>query len=127
MIILYPFKLMPGTKEWKTSKSGAAVLLRLSFSFDVVLVTINMFGTMLFKIYISSDSSVLYSFPCPSLQAHKMYQCLVDYQDNRLGELVAAFSHSDEHKSVHHLRSTIAAAVDHYHTWQARRNLQPFR
>ena len=54
-----------------------------------------------------------------------MYQCLQEYQDSRLSELVASFSHSDlEQRAVDHLRSTIAAALDHYHMWQSRRNSQ---
>ena len=54
-----------------------------------------------------------------------MYQCLQEYQDSRLSELVSSFSHSDlEQRTVDHLRATIAAALDHYHMWQARKNSQ---
>ena len=42
-----------------------------------------------------------------------MYQCLVEYQESRLNELVASFGDGDEHKCVSHLRATIAAATDH--------------
>ena len=69
--------------------------------------------------------TMLVATSLPHLQAHKMYQCLQEYQDSRLNELVSSFSHSDlEQRTVEHLRATIAAAIDHYHMWQARRNSQ---
>ncbi len=49
-----------------------------------------------------------------------MHKCLYEYSEGKFEELLTALG--DHGRVVEHLQHTVRLALDHYHTWQAKRN-----